>query len=261
MQHDPNRGPLESDPSIKLNHTESTVHTEPKGGEGVDRTGKEVGKEEKGEIKGQGESHVGDNSTRGNEKIVGEKGELIAGKRMNEKSVGEENAVNEERDRKSGGEGEVTKEESLGERVDKVDTDSLNQNEGIKEETSATEGGDRIRVVETNSTESTTSDQSTTLLPPTTLNEPKATTADDTAHSSSSLPLPTTSTSSTSPSNPTRSISPNPPSIAPKRFSSSLSVNKKFLEKAGEKANKLETKPTTSASFLGPRFVVSIRRN
>lgn len=243
MQDDPNRGPLESDQSIKLNHTEPTVHTEARGGEGIERTGKELGREEKEEIKGQGDSHVGDNSTRENEKSVGNREELVAVAQDKERLLGEEDAVIEGGDRKSGGEVEVTKQ-SREERVDLVDKDSLSQNEGNKDESYATEG-DRIRNVEPNSTEPTNPSQSTTALPSSSSTASKPTPLDD-ASASLSLPLPTSSTPSTSPANPTRSISPNPPTTAPKRFSSSLSVNKKFLEKAGEKANKLETKPTTS---------------
>ncbi|GAA5924776.1 uncharacterized protein JCM15063_005729 [Sporobolomyces koalae] len=50
------------------------------------------------------------------------------------------------------------------------------------------------------------------------------------------------------------SVSPHPPfaAAATKRFSSSLSVNKKFLEKAGEKAHKPEPKPTTARSATPP---------
>ncbi|GAA6062688.1 hypothetical protein JCM10212_004746 [Sporobolomyces blumeae] len=104
------------------------------------------------------------------------------------------------------------------------------------------------------------SPQESTATPAATATEP-STHAEPTVTSTSSATEPTADSTLSVPPPPRSSASPVPGSTstatsngaaAPKRFSSSLSVNKKFLEKAGEKANKVEVKPTTTTRTATP---------
>lgn len=249
MQHG-SRVPLESDESIQLNQSTGHGQSERGVGEGVKRVGKEQGGNQEQEIKGHGDSNLGNNSTGRSETNVRDKEELSSAVENADKSIIRQNGGNEGVDRASGGDIELT-QQSDGGRVGTDETRSVDQTEPAKEGKTATEG-DRLQAIEPNSTNSASS-QPSPALSSTTATETKSTNLDPPS-TSSTLPLPTSAVSSTLPASATRSVSPNPP-VATKRFSSSLSVNKKFLEKAGEKANKVETKPITSTVSLFLHFL------
>ncbi|GAA5967828.1 hypothetical protein JCM3765_001894 [Sporobolomyces pararoseus] len=263
MQHEPNdRVNLQRD-SIELTSqtpdstTQISQGNESVTNEAIGAKGKEVGgNQEGGEIGGGGGLNLGRDqqqgekeTTRGTTESSSEDAGRATGSQEREK--GSERTENEN---ESGGVSSTSIHSSgTTTTTDRVDAQDSHKSVGTKESTPRKDEKATESIPTSNSNSITeSSDDTASKTPPSTSLE---TTTTMPGSPSAKSELPSTSSSQTPP---VSSVSPNPPTTTSslpattKRFSSSLSVNKKFLEKAGEKAHKPEPKPTTTRLSTPP---------